>query len=338
VRVAGVDLWKERYLVAEVGNNHEGDLVHALELVDAAAESGADAVKFQAIRPERLVHREQRARVEQLQRFALSREQFAALAERAAARGIAFMASAFDFDSLDEMAGLCSALKVASGDLDFLPLVERAAASGLPLFVSTGTGTLYEVDAAVGAVEAALPADRSLADSLAILHCVSAYPAPPEQCNLRAIETLERVFPEVVIGWSDHTLGITTAIAAAALGARAIEKHFTLDKKRSTFRDHALSADPQELRLLADALHALDRSLGSGEKQPAECELDSRRAVRRSIVAARDLPAGEWLKLDDLDFVRPAGGLPPSALDRVLGNRLAVARSRHDPILEEHLS
>lgn len=335
--VGSLDLRQTRFLIAEIGNNHEGDASHAQELIVAAAEAGADAVKFQVIDPERLVHYSQRERVEQLSRFGLTQDEWHGLAEAAHERDVLFMASAFDFGSLARIAPLCAALKIASGDLDFAPLIARAAGSGLPTFVSTGAADLDDVRTAVGAFEAGLSTGSALAERLALLHCVAAYPSEPAECNLRAIETLASAFPGIAIGWSDHTLGIEVALMAAALGARIVEKHFTLDKSRSTFRDHALSSDPHELAQLARAMHVLDAALGDGDKRAAACEDGARVALRRQIVAARDLAAGHVLRLDDLEFVRPAGGLSPARAVDLLGGCLATDIARHEAILPSHV-
>lgn len=336
MHIGGLDLSTRRFLIAEIGNNHEGNSSLALEMVDAAAEAGADAVKVQVITAERLVNISQTQRIAQLNGFRLSPETFRSMADRAKSKGVQFMASAFDVDSLDGIFDLVTAVKVASSDIDFVQLLARAAAKGKPLVVSTGTATMDEVSTAVRTIETNLPRGRSLADSLLLMHCITSYPTPMDQANLRAIGTLANRFP-VTVGYSDHTLGIETAVAAAALGARAIEKHFTLDKSRKTFRDHALSADPQDLRRLADALHAMDQMLGTGEKKPMPCEKDNVVAARRSIVTARALEAGVVLRAEDLEYVRPAGGFKPPQADRILGRRTRIALARHQVLQEAHL-
>lgn len=332
----GFDLDKGRFLIAEIGNNHEGDASLAMEMVDAAAESGADAVKVQSIAPDRLVNVSETARIAQLTGFKLSLETFSAMADRARSKGVQFMASAFDVDSLDEIFNIISAVKVASSDIDFVQLMAHAASKGKPMIVSTGTATLDDVRTAVATIDENLPTGKSLQDSLVLLHCITSYPTPIEQANLRAMETLRDTFG-VTVGYSDHTLGIEAATAAASLGARVIEKHFTLDKTRTTFRDHALSADPSDLRKLSKILHSLDEILGTGVKQPMPCEEESLVAARRSIVTARNLDAGIVLGPDDLDYVRPANGMPPTRAASVIGRRLRVALSKHEVLDESHL-
>jgi len=334
--LCGKNLDLERLLVAEIGNNHEGDPATALQMVAAAADAGADAVKVQVIDPERLVNKSQIERIEQLSRFRLGMPTLTQMAEAARARGIGFLASAFDEDSLGRISSLVDGIKIASGDLDFTTLISAAAEMGKPVILSTGMGTLEEVGQAVGTISEHLPPGRLLKDSLALLHCVSLYPAPLSEASLAAIATLHNTFG-LTVGYSDHTLGTEAAVLSLAFGARIIEKHFTLDKHRSGFRDHQLSADPDDLRRLAEVVHNYEHIVGDGEKTPSPAELDAARIARRSIVAARDLKAGTVLTLDDLAYVRPRDGLPPSAASAVVGRRLRLALKYHQVLLEDHL-
>lgn len=332
-----LDTERQPLLIAEIGNNHEGDAVLAQEMADAALDAGAHAVKFQIINPLRLVNRSQTQRIAQLSRYQLPLQVFVDIAGKVKSRGGLFMASAFDLDSLAAIAPHLDAVKIASGDLNFTPFLAQAAATGKPVILSTGMSSLDEISNAVATITDSLPAAQRPKDSLAILHCVSLYPTPLEQANLSAIETLRKTF-NLTIGYSDHTLGIEAAVMAVTLGARIIEKHFTLDKNRSTFRDHALSADPHDMSRLAEILRAFDTMVGSGARTLEMADAETRMAARRSIAAARDLPAGTELTIGDLDFLRPSGGLPPTVLDKVLGHRLLVDLQMHDAILESHLS
>lgn len=335
MKIGSVDLDARIMVIAEIGNNHEGDPARALELVAAAAEAGADVVKVQVINPERLVNRSQVERVAQLSRFRLPVSTWREMAALAQEKGMLFMASAFDEQSLESVAELAAAVKIASGDLDFGPLLVRAAKIGKPIILSTGMAALDEIRAAVEIIARNLPVGQPLAESLALLHCVSLYPAPLETVNLRAIPILRSAF-NVTIGYSDHTLGIEMAVAAMALGARIIEKHFTLDKTRTSFRDHAFSSDPVDMKRLTTVAHAFDVALGSGEKTPTPAEAQMAVAARRCVVAARDLAAGTTLAAGDLDFVRPRQGLPPLAAPTLIGRVLRVALKQHEAILESH--
>lgn len=335
--IEGHDLHQERLLIAEIGNNHEGDEPTAMAMVAAAAEAGADGVKVQIINPERLVHASQNERIAQLRRFRLPDKTYMAMADAARARGLLFIATPFDVETLEWMTPFVSAVKIASGDLDYIPLLAAAARSGKPVIISTGMGTLSEVGAAVRTIEQYLSSGRTLESSLALLHCISAYPTPLEEVNLRAMQTLKDTYG-LTVGYSDHTLGIEVATAALALDARLIEKHFTLDKTRTTFRDHALSADPVELTRLATIMHAFDGILGAGEKRPMPCEQQSVTAARRSAVTVRELPAGAHLRWEDLDFVRPRNGLTPAAVLTMIGRSMQTPLSKNEFLQEHHLA
>lgn len=333
--IGGRDLTRERMLIAEIGNNHEGDSKLALELASVAAESGADVIKVQLIDPERLVNVSQTQRIQQLTRFRLPMQTFEEMAQIVRSKGALFMASALDVDSLDAIAPLLDGIKIASGDLDFYPLLVKAASYGKPIILSTGMSTIAEIKTSVDVIASSLNSGL-LADQLALLHCVSLYPASLADANLKVIQTLCETF-NLTVGYSDHTLGIESAVTSLSLGARIVEKHFTLDKTRTTFRDHALSADPSELRRLADVMHGYDAMLGSGGKNISEAEAGMGAVARRSIVAARDLPAGTVLTADDLDCIRPRNGLPPSAISSLVGKKLLLPVKRHDLLLKEHM-
>lgn len=331
MKFGAYDTAQRPLLIAEIGNNHEGDAAFAMDLCEAAVEAGADAVKVQMIEPKRLVRVSQTERIAQLQRFHLDRGVFMDMAARVRSRGRLFFASVFDCDTLADVQSELDAIKIASGDLDFDPLLEIAARSGRPVVLSTGMSTMREISRAVGVIEAALPSGALIVESLAVLHCVSLYPTPLEDANLSAIPRMAKELG-VTIGYSDHTLGIEAALVSLALGARVIEKHFTLDKKRSDFRDHALSAEPAELSALARAMRAFDLMTGTGERQEVVADAATRQVARRSIVAARPLAAGTILQPRDLDYVRPAGGLPPSETRALLGRRLTRALATHESI------
>lgn len=337
MRIGGLDLRHAPVLIAEIGNNHEGNAAAALALAERALDCGAHIVKYQLIDPERLVSADQAERVKQLARFRLPLAVFADIARRVKERGGLFMASAFDLDSLAAALPLLDAVKIASGDLDFDPLIAAAARSAKPCVLSTGMATLAEVEHAVTTFEGALPAGARLEENLALLHCVSLYPTRPEQANLLGMDTLRRRFG-LVTGYSDHVMGIEVAAMALGRGAQLIEKHFTLDKNTSSFRDHALAADPAELARLAALVRHAGEILGDGAKSEAIADRESARAVRRSVVAARALEEGAVLDARDLDFVRPGSGLSPTRVGQLIGKRLRRALRRHEPIRLEDVA
>ena len=314
------------FIIAEAGVNHDGSLDKALRLVDIAAAAGADAVKFQTFRADDIVtpgtakaaYQERQtgggSQYEMIRALELDEEAHRAIVARCAARGIEFMSTPFDAWALDLLTGLgMKRIKIASGELTNKPLIEAVAARRLPIILSTGMGTLAEVERAVGWIRAVWPA----AD-LTLLHCTSNYPAAPEDINLRAMDALAAL--GVPVGYSDHSLGLAISIAAAGRGATVIEKHFT-ENPADDGPDHAASLAPDELVSLVQALRKVGAALGDGVKQPSPNELEVRALVRRSAFARRDIAAGEALSPDDIVFLRPAGGIGPEEADALRGAR-----------------
>lgn len=315
------------FVVAEAGVNHNGSLETALALVDAAAEAGADAVKFQTFRAERVASREApkagyqlattdpaEAQVEMLRRLELPAEAHAPVARRCRERGVTFLSSPFDEDSADLLERLgVPAFKVGSGELTNLPLLEHIARKGLPLILSTGMADLEEVREAVEAVR------HAGCSQIVLLHCVSSYPADPADANLRAMATLASAFGTPV-GFSDHTPGIAVSLGATALGASVIEKHLTLSRNLPG-PDHRASLEPVEFRALVSGIRTVEKALGRGAKEPAAAEMENRRIVRRSLAAALEIAAGETLTRGMITTLRPATGIAPKEWPDVVGRR-----------------
>lgn len=324
------DTAQQPLLIAEIGNNHEGSLATAKDLVIQAKKSGVRAVKFQTYRTEHYVSRNDAARFRRLKSFELSYGQFAELAALAREQGMAFLSTPFDLESVHRLEPLVDAYKIASGDNDFYPLIQTVCRKKKPIIVSTGLADLDHVKTMVAFIREQWRAVDH-AGTLAVLHCVSCYPVSAENANLRAIQTMASTL-DCEVGYSDHTLGPTACIAAAALGAQIIEKHFTLSKTYSDFRDHQLSADPEEMRLLVAAIEAMPRLLGDGVKKLQPCERSAETSMRRSVVAASDLPAGHKLAANDITWIRPRQGMVPGEESRILGYRLKRAVSSGEPI------
>lgn len=338
IRIAGrpVGPGHPCFVIAEAGVNHDGSVDDALRLVDAAADAGADAVKFQTFRADRLATRAAPKAAYQaretgadesqhamLRRLELSPEAHRLLKERCEARGIVFLSTPFDEESADLLAELgVPAFKLPSGELTNLPLLAHVARFGRPVILSTGMARMGEIEAALDTLRG------EGARETVVLHCVSRYPAEPGEANLRAMETLSRAFG-VPIGYSDHTMGLEVPLAAAALGATVLEKHFTLSRERPG-PDHRASLEPGELAALVRGIRAVESALGHGRKEPVEGEADTARAARRSVVAARDLPEGAELAGDDLALRRPGTGLAPSFLPLLVGRRLRRALAEGD--------
>jgi N-acetylneuraminate synthase len=319
------------FVIAEAGVNHNGELAHARELVRVAARAGADAIKFQTFAADRLAtatapkasyqlertQRDETAR-QMLRQLELSEPDHRVLMDDCRDHGIVFLSSAFDEGSADMLDALgVDAFKVPSGEITNLPFLAHFASKRKPLIVSTGMATLEEVDAALHAVGevAAVP--------VVLLHCVSLYPAPASGTNLRAMATMRERF-QVPVGYSDHTLGIEVALAAVALGACVIEKHFTTDRGLPG-PDHAASLEPAELATMIAGIRSVEASLGDGVKRPLPAEAETAAVARKSIVAASDIGAGEVIARGALALKRPGTGLPPSRLEWAIGRRARVA-------------
>jgi N,N'-diacetyllegionaminate synthase len=314
-------------IIAEAGVNHNGDLDLARRLVDVAAEAGADLVKFQTFSAERLAtaqaakadyQRQNTAAAESqhamLRRLELDAAAHEMLIEHCRSRGIGFFSTGFDVESVDLLARLGQRrFKIPSGEITNLPLLRHIGAFGLPLILSTGMATLEEVAAALKALEQA-GTPRSL---VTVLHCTTEYPAPMSDVNLRAMLAMRDAFG-VSIGYSDHTNGIEVAIAAVALGATIIEKHFTTDRNLPG-PDHKASLEPGELRAMVAAIRNIEVALGDGVKKPSPSEVKNRPIARKSLVAAVPIRAGEVLSTANLAVKRPGTGLSPMLWDEVLG-------------------
>lgn len=315
------------FVIAEAGVNHNADVSLAGDLVRAAAAAGADAVKFQTFSAERLVTRKStkadyqlaatdpsESQFEMLKRLELPREAYPGLIGLCRRHGILFLSSPFDEDSADFLHGLGMPLfKVPSGELTNLPLLEHIAKKGKPMIVSTGMSDLGEVREAVAAVA------RAGNPAIALLHCVSNYPAAPEDINLRAMLTLGDEFG-VPVGYSDHVAGNEIALAAVALGACIVEKHLTMNRKLPG-PDQQASAEPAELRALIQGIRRVEAALGDGTKRPAPSERSTAAAARRSLVAARDIPRGTVMTDAHIALMRPGSGLPPAARTALVGRR-----------------
>jgi len=318
MRIGSFDTSERVLVIAEIGNNHEGSVGRARSLVEEAAAIGVDAVKFQTFRTEHYVSRSDEERFQRLERFRLTESEFIELAELAHRLGVLFISTAFDLESGRFLADIADCVKAASADNDFYPLLDVLARTNRPLIVSTGLADLEQLERTASFVESA----RGTAENLAFLHCVSSYPVPEDEINLRAIGMLAERFPSWTVGYSDHTLGMDAAVLSVVAGARIIEKHFTLDKQASDFRDHQLSADPPQLRELLRRIRAAETLAGRAEKVVQPSEKDGGVALRRSIIAARDLRSGQVLADADITWVRPGGGLPPGEEHLLLNKTL----------------
>jgi N-acetylneuraminate synthase/N,N'-diacetyllegionaminate synthase len=333
------NLARELVIVAEVGVNHEGDPQAAAKLIRLAADAGADAVKLQSYSADRLISHADPERLNRVRRFGLDVATHRSLAAKALERGVQLFSTAASEDVVPLLAELFPAIKIASGDLTFEFVIRAAARTGKPVILSTGCGTLDEVDTAVGWVRDEV--GGALPQRLVLMHCVSAYPAPIEEANLSIIPMLANRHG-VSVGYSNHVVGSDACLAAVALGASVIETHFTDRKSGRTFRDHALSLEPDEFAVLVQAARRVHASLGQPTKVPQPSEISSREAMRKGVVAARDLGAGMVLERDDLMWARPATEFAANDLPQLVGRKLLSPVARGATIrradLEERLS
>ncbi len=323
MRLFGKDLEREVVVVAEIGVNHEGDVDAAAKLIRLAHEAGADAVKLQSYTPERFASSVDPVRQQRVRQFHLDRSAHHRLAGWAREIGACLFSAAITEDVIPLLAELFPAIKVASGDLNFEPIVRGAAATGKPVILSTGNSTVEEIEQALVWCREET-GEEGLRERIALLHCVSAYPAPIEQANLLSIPFLRERFG-LVTGYSNHVLGTEAVLAAVALGARIIEVHVTDCREGREFRDHAMSFEPPELADLIVSVHKVASSLGEPGKPLQPSELTIRMAMRKGVVAARNLDVGTVLTRDDLMYARPATEFPAAELPRLVGKRLTVA-------------
>lgn len=352
------------YIIAEAGVNHNGSLDMAKKLIDVAADAGADAVKFQTFKADELVSSTApkadyqktatgaaESQLKMLQKLELDEEAHGVLAAHCRKRDIQFLSTPFDEDSIDLLATRIKVpmLKLPSGEITNGPLLLSAARTGLPIILSTGMSTLADIKAALGVIafgytvkkekpshqnfKAAFSSTkgrRSLKERVTLLHCTTEYPAPFAEVNLRAMDTMRKAFG-LPVGLSDHTPGIAVSIAAAALGASVIEKHFTLDRTLPG-PDHKASLAPDELRQLVKSVREVATALGSTQKAPTRSEWNNLRIARRSLVALADVARGETFTTENLGIKRPGGGLSPFGYWQFLGKKAAKNYRRDEMI------
>lgn len=332
-------------IIAEAGVNHNGDINLAYQLIDAAKSAGADYVKFQTFIPSLLVSKDavkaeyqnkkdtSTTQKDMLEKLALNYEHFRELAQYCKKQGIGFLSTGFDEQSVLFIDSLnVDFHKVPSGEITNLPYLELISGLKKKIILSTGMADLQEIEDAVNV----LYSKGVVADDLTILQCTTEYPAPYDEVNLFTIKTLRERFG-VSTGLSDHTQGIEVSIAAVALGARMVEKHFTLSKEM-TGPDHAASLEPTELSELVKAIRNVEKALGSGYKAPSPSEIKNKAAARKSIHIKHDLTKGHVLQSTDLIMKRPGTGISPMLLNDIIGKRLLVDIKEDTILKPEHFT
>jgi len=335
----------EVIVIAEAGVNHNGDLDNAIKLIDVAAKAGADFIKFQTFKAKKLVTKQAQKAIYQQENTTGSTSQFEMLSQlevpvdwypkllqRCKEKEIGFLSTGFDVESIDFLDRLGQkCFKVPSGEITHKSLLRRIAQKKKPVIISTGMATMQEIHAAV---KVFLEEGLSKSD-ITILHCTSAYPTPLNEVNLKAMKTIENEL-ETSIGYSDHTLGTAVAIAAVALGAKLIEKHFTLDKNLPG-PDHKASLEPNELILLVKAIREVTQSIaGTAKKTPTSTELDNRKVVRKSLCYSGGFEKGKLLKEKDFIALRPEGEISPMQIDDFIGKRLKESVAQYQSVNINH--
>ena len=329
-------------VIAEAGVNHNGDLELAMKLVDSAANAGADFVKFQTFKSEKLATKKAKkakyqqenqpiekeiSQLEMLSKLELSSEDHLILNEYCEEKNIQFLSTAFDLESVDLLSGLrIPFFKIPSGEITNLPYLKKIGRTKKPIILSTGMANIDEV---AQALQVLLKAGTKK-EEITVLHCNSAYPTPFEDVNLKAMLSMQKKF-DVKVGYSDHTLGIEVAIGAVALGASVIEKHLTINRQLPG-PDHASSLEPEEFSHMVRAIRNIEQSLGNGEKKPSASEVENIKFVRKSICLARNMSAGEYIDEDDLIMKRPGEGISPMKTDMILGKKLVRDVSKDEAI------
>jgi sialic acid synthase SpsE len=322
------------YVIAEIGSNHDGRIERAFALIETAAVAGADAVKFQSFTADGLVARrvpdgEGGMRDNPVYPFidnvAVPVSWHRELKACAIAASVDFLSTPFDLARLDLLCQLdIPAIKIASGDLTFEPLLRAAARSGRPIILSTGMAEMAEIDRSVEVIR------QEGNDNIVLLHCVTSYPTKLEEVNVRAVTTLAKRF-KIPVGLSDHSFGIAGPLAAVALGANVIERHFTFSRSHPG-PDHPFAMEPQEFRTMVEEIREIEKVLGTGRKKLVKEERRERLVGRRSIRAAQDLKKGTVLKASHLKYVRPGGGLDPFDAALILGKKLQRALAEDEQI------
>lgn len=322
------------FIIAEAGVNHNGSLKIAKKLIDEAAKAGCDAVKFQTFKAEDIVTRRapkaayqkkntrlKGSQFSMLKKLELSEDDHKKLFDFCRKKKISFMSTAFDEKSVDFLDRLgLKIFKVSSGEITNKPLIEKIAANRRPIILSTGMSYLKEVEKAIDWIYG-IWGDSTKRPGLMLLHCVSNYPARVEDANLMAIKTMKSAFG-LPVGYSDHTTGTDIAVAAVAMGANVIEKHFTLNRNMEG-PDHKASLEPAELKRMVTAIRNVEKAKGDGIKRPAKSEFEMRKIARKSLVSARDIKAGETIKRTDIAIKRSGTGLSPENIANVVDKRAA---------------
>jgi len=307
---------KKTFIVAEIGNNHEGSFELACKLINKAKETGVDAVKFQTFKTEDFIHPSEKKRFKILKKFELTNENFYKLSVISKKKGLKFISTPFDLKSAVFLSNLVDLFKIASGDNNYNKLIETVLKYKKPTLISTGLLNFTEI---LNLYKFIKNKKFSLS-RLAFLHCVSAYPVPDNEINLLSIKFLKEKFP-ITVGFSDHSLGLYASVAAIVLGAKIVEKHFTIDNNFSRFRDHKISLNPHDMKKLVNSIRLIEKMLGKNEKKIQSCESKNLFSIRRSLYASRNIYKNSIININDVNILRPLYLLNPNDLKKIINNK-----------------
>jgi N-acetylneuraminate synthase len=337
----GIDTSKV-FIIAEAGVNHNGSLDLAYQLIDVAKDAGADAVKFQTFKAENVVSKladkaeyqkkttgSDKSQLEMIKKLEISFDDFVKLKKYCDKKEIMFLSTPFDHQSIDFLYDLIDIYKIPSGEIINYPYLKHIAAKNKPIIMSTGMANLGEIEEAINTIRSVNSKAK-----ISLLHCTTNYPTPYEEVNLKAMQTLVAAF-KLPVGYSDHTMGIEVPVAAVAMGAKIIEKHFALDKKLPG-PDHKASLEPDELKEMVKAIRNIEMALGDGIKKLNKSEIEIMKVARRSLIATRDIISGEIIKDSDITIKRPGVGIPPKFKEIVIGMKLVNNIKQDEPFRWEN--
>ncbi len=333
MKIKNINTDRKIFIIAEIGNNHEGSLSLAKKMIKAAKNSGADAVKFQTIVPEKLVEEEDIKRLNQLRKFELSIANYIQLKKFCKKIDIIFLSTPFDLNSVDKLKNLLPAYKISSGDNNYFELIDKILETKKPVIISTGLSSNKEIKNLVNYFKKNNQFKSKLKENLTLLHCVSKYPTPLNEAYLENINYLKKL--DCTVGYSDHTQGIEACITAVVMGARVIEKHFTINNNFSKFRDHQLSANPIEFKKMVSLIRNIEILISNNRY-----DLNDKNTInlRRSARYTMNLKAESILTEDIIKWVRPGDGIKNSNKNKILGKKLKVNVKKNQLVETKHLN
>tara|TARA_B100001057_G_scaffold499945_1_gene612646 strand:- start:118 stop:1125 length:1008 start_codon:yes stop_codon:yes gene_type:complete len=334
MKIRGFNTKDRTLIVAEIGNNHEGSFSLAKKMIKSAKNCGADAVKFQTINPDKLIENRNMVRLNQLKKYQLTTSQFIKLKKYSDSLDIIFLSTPFDIKNVDNLNPLVPAFKISSGDNDYYDLIKKILLKKKPILISTGMTSLRDVSNLIKFIKKNNQFKSDIYDNLTLLHCVSMYPTDLEKSDIYKINSLKKF--KCTVGYSDHTLGIEACLIAVMKGAKVIEKHFTINKNYSKFRDHKLSANPREFKLMVKLIRNIEiilKAEGNKKNNVIDKNIDYRRSARYS----RNIKSGAKINEKSIKWVRPGNGIKNIDIKKIIGKKLRLNVLENQLIELKHL-